>query len=109
MLLLRPFRASAVACAAATLVLCTLVASPCAAEWRRVDSPNFVVVGDVSVGTLRDTGLNFEGFRETLSRVLTDRVTGTAVPTVVLVFSSDRAFTPFKPKYQGEAVEVLPK
>jgi hypothetical protein len=95
-----------VTCAAVTLVLCTLAARPCAAEWRRVDSPNFVVVGDVSVGTLRDISLKFEGFRETLSRVLTDRVTGTAVPTVVLVFSSDRAFTPFKPKYQGKAIEL---
>ncbi len=88
-----PVRRRAI-CAAASLVLCALAASPCAAEWRRVDSPNFVVVGDVSAGTLRDISLKFEGFRETLSRVLTDRVTGTAVPTVVLVLSSDRAFAP---------------
>lgn len=80
--------------------------APCAAEWHRVDSPNFVVVGDVSAGALRDISAKFEGFRETLSRVLTDRVTGTAVPTVVLVFSSDRAFTPFKPKYQGKPIEL---
>jgi hypothetical protein len=34
-----------------------LVARPCAAEWRRVDSPNFVVVGDASAATLRDISL----------------------------------------------------
>jgi hypothetical protein len=35
-----------------------LVARPCAAEWRRVDGPNFVVVGDASAATLRDVSLN---------------------------------------------------
>ena len=87
-------------------VLGVVGVAPCAAEWHRVDSPNFVVVGDVSAGALRDISAKFEGFRETLSRVLTDRVTGTAVPTVVLVFSSDRAFAPFKPKYQGKPIEL---
>lgn len=76
------------------------------AEWRRVDSPNFVVVGDAGAKTLRDIAIKFEGFRETLSRVLSDRVTSTAVPTVVLVFPSDRAFTPFKPTFRGKAIEL---
>jgi hypothetical protein len=79
-------------------------ASPCAAEWRRIDSPNFVIVGDVSARTLRDVAVKFEGFRETLTRVLTERATATPVPTVVIVFPSDRAFTPFKPLYQGKPV-----
>ncbi|MGB2716496.1 MAG: tetratricopeptide repeat protein [Vicinamibacterales bacterium] len=88
----------------------TLVASfvllgpalPCSAEWRRIDTPNFTVVGDVGARTLRDVAMKFEGFRETLSRVLTERATATAVPTIVLVFPSDRAFTPFKTLYQGK-------
>jgi hypothetical protein len=83
-----------------------LVAAPCAAEWRRIDSPNFVVVGDVGARQLRDVAVKFEGFRETLSRVLTERAMATAVPTVVVVFPSDRAFTPFKPRYQGKPVEA---
>lgn len=88
-------------------ILGTLAAaSPCAAEWHRVDSPNFVLVGDVSVGSLRDIAVRFEGFRETLGRVLSPNATGTAVPTVVLVFSSDRAFTPFKPRFQGKPIEM---
>ncbi|MEO8521685.1 MAG: DUF1570 domain-containing protein [Acidobacteriota bacterium] len=86
--------------------LLTLAATPCAAEWRRLDSPNFVIVGDVGAGTLRDIAIRFEGFRETLSRVLSDRVTSTAVPTIVIVFPSDKAFTPFKPKYQGKPIEL---
>ena len=90
----------------AFLILSLAAAAPATAEWRRLDSPNFVVVGDVGAGTLRDIASRFEGFRETLARVLSDRVTATAVPTVVVVFPSDRGFTPFKPKYQGKPIEV---
>ncbi len=91
---------------AVAVLFVTVAAAPCAAEWRRLDSPNFVIVGDVGAGTLRDIAVRFEGFRETLSRVLTDRVTATAVPTVVIVFPSDKAFTPFKPKYKGKPIEL---
>ena len=79
---------------------------PCAADWHRVDSPNFVVIGDLSGGDLRTVAKKFEGFRETLSRVLSDNVTATAVPTVVIVFPSDRSFTPFKPRYEGKVVPL---
>jgi len=43
-------------------------AAPAAAEWRRIDSPNFVVIGDVSARTLRSVAIEFEGFRETIGR-----------------------------------------
>lgn len=97
------------------LALCPLLAvvallvagdRPASAGWRRLDSPNFVVVGDAGEGALRDVAVKFEGFRETLSRVLTDRVTATAVPTVVIVFPSDKAFTPFKPTFEGKPIEL---
>ena len=71
-----------------------------------MDSPNFVVVGDVGARDLRDIAVKFEGFRETLGRVLTARATATAVPTVVIVFPSDRAFTPFKPLFDGKPIEL---
>ena len=83
-----------------------ITAVPCAAEWRRLDSPNFIVIGDVGGNTLRDIAVKFEGFRETLGRVLSSQVTATAVPTVVVVFPSDRAFKPFMPKFEGRTVEV---
>lgn len=102
-------RASHVSPLLGVAALCTLslsLATPAAAEWRRVDSPNFVVIGDVGAGALREIAVQFEGFRETLSRVLTPRATATAVPTVVIVFPSDRAFTPFKPTFEGKPVDV---
>ena len=84
-----------------------LGAAPGFAEWRRLDSPNFVVIGDVGGGTLRNVALRFEGFRETLTRVLSARATGTAVPTIVIVFPSDSAFRPFKPRYQGNVQDTV--
>jgi hypothetical protein len=88
------------------LLRSVITAAPCAAEWRRLDSPNFIVIGDVGASTLRDIAVKFEGFRETLGRVLSSQVTATAVPTVVVVFPSDRAFKPFMPKFEGRTVEV---
>ena len=83
-------------------IVALLAAAPCAAEWRRLDSPNFTVIGDVSGRELRDLAVKFEGFRETLGRALGARATAAAVPTVIIVFPTDKAFTPFKPTYQGK-------
>lgn len=97
--------------ARATLLLAALpwlaaaAASP-QAGWLRIDSPNFVVIGEVGARELNDVAAQFEGFRETLRRVLGEGVTSTAVPTVVIVFPSDRAFTPFMPVVQGRTLEV---
>src|SRR4029077_8493681 len=80
----------------------SLAAAPCAAEWRRLDSPNFTVVGDVSARELRDLAVKFEGFRETLGRALGERATTSAGPTIIIVFPTDKTFMPFKPTYQGK-------
>ena len=61
------------------------------AQWRRLDSPNFVVIGEVPARDLRDVAVQFEGFRETLTRVFGARITTSTVPTVVVVFPTDRA------------------
>ena len=81
------------------------IASP-VADWKRIDSPNFIVVGDVGEGQLRDVAMQFEGFRDTLSQILVPGATGTAVPTVVIVFPNERAFRPFKPIFAGKPVSV---
>jgi Flp pilus assembly protein TadD len=83
-----------------------LAAAAPPAEWLRIDSPNFVVIGEVGARELGDVAAQFEAFRETLRRVLGEGVTSTAVPTVVIVFPSDRAFTPFMPVVQGRTLEV---
>ena len=91
---------------AAGLVSSLLGVTPAAADWKRLDSPNFVVVGDVAADDLKNIARRFEAFRETLSRVLTENATATAVPTIVLVFPSDSAFSLFKPRYNGKPVPL---
>jgi tetratricopeptide (TPR) repeat protein len=83
-------------------LIVVLGAAPCAAEWRRLDSPNFTVVGDVNARELRDIAVKFEGFREALSHAISERATAAAVPTIIIVFPTEKAFTPFKPTYQGK-------
>lgn len=75
-------------------------------NWRRIDSPNFVAIGDIAASNLRDLVGKFERFRETLSRLHGPSLVGSAVPTVIVVFPSDYSMEPFLPKYNGKAVEA---
>jgi hypothetical protein len=83
-----------------------LASTPATAGWHRVDTPNFVVLGEADAGSLLEVAVRFEAFRDTLSRLLSEQATATAVPTVVLVFPSDRAFAPFRPQHRGNAVAL---
>lgn len=76
------------------------------AQWRRLDSPNFVVIGEAGGSELRDIAVKFEAFREVLGRILNEKVTTSPVPTVVVVFRGEATFRPFMPVYQGKRVDV---
>jgi len=89
-----------------TMLLCFGAGVPQQAEWLRIDSPNFVIIGDVAARDLSDIAVQFERFRETLTQVLGEGATSTAVPTIVIVFPSDDAFTPFMPKLQDRTSRV---
>jgi hypothetical protein len=91
---------------AASVVLFLLLASSAHAAWLRLDSPNFVVIGDASERQLRDIAVKFEAFREILGRVRGNEVAIAAVPTVIIVFRSASAFEPYRPRYQGKAIEA---
>jgi Protein of unknown function (DUF1570) len=88
------------------LLLNVIAPRPSGADWRRIDSPNFIVIGDVGEGQLRDVARQFEGFRDTLSQILAPDATATAVPTIVIVFPNDRAFNPFRPVFNAKPVAV---
>jgi hypothetical protein len=72
--------------ASAALLAGLVLATPSYAEWRRVETPNFIVVGEAGAGDLRDIAIKFEGFREALSRILTERATATAKLVVAIEF-----------------------
>jgi tetratricopeptide (TPR) repeat protein len=89
------------------LVLLAWPAVPAwAADWKRLDTPNFVVIGNIGAGDLADVARQFEGFRETLGRLLGQRATGSAVPTIVFVFANDRDFAPYKLLFKGKPIEI---
>ena len=76
------------------------------AQWVRVETPNFVVFGEVGEKRTRDVAAEFERFREALARVLSGAATKAPVPTTVVVFDNDRSFGPYRPLYNGKAIEL---
>ena len=71
-------------------------------SWRRVDTPHFTVIGSVADRELGDVAAHFERFREALGQFLPTAATATVVPTVVIVFESEKAFDAFKPLSGGK-------
>jgi len=88
-------------------VTCVLLATPSgAAEWVRVETPNFIVYGEPGERRVREVADEFERFRETLARVIPGAATPAAVPTVVVVFGSARSFEPYVPRFNGKPVKL---
>jgi hypothetical protein len=71
-------------------------------RWMRVETKNFTLVGNASEGDIRKIATKLETFRETLSLMFPKAKIKTAVPTTVVIFKSDEAFHPFKPRYKGK-------
>ena len=88
------------------LVLLALAIPADAAEWVRVETPNFTVFGQVGEKRTKEVAAEFERFREAIGQVLPTAATGSAVPTTVVVFENQKAFTPYKPRYNGKPVTL---
>jgi hypothetical protein len=91
---------------AAVFVLLATCAPLSAAQWVRVETPNFVVFGEVGEKRTRDVAAEFERFREALGRVLAGAATRAAVPTTIVVFDSSKSFAPYRPRYNDKTVEL---
>ena len=77
-----------------------------AADWVRVETPNFIVYGEPGERRVREVADEFERFREALARVIPAAATPAAVPTVVVVFGSQRAFEPYLPRFNGKPMRL---
>ena len=91
------------------LVVCALLYAQhagAAPRWIRLRSDHFVFIADTSERDVRDIALHLEQFRDAISRVLPSSAVATAVPTIVFVFQSDGALTPYKPTYEGRPVAL---
>jgi tetratricopeptide (TPR) repeat protein len=67
-------------------------------EWLQVRSKNFFLVGNASEKDIRKVGIKLEQFRETFRLVFANTSLVSTIPTNVIVFKSDSAFKPFKPR-----------
>jgi tetratricopeptide (TPR) repeat protein len=81
-----------------------IAASACAAreQWNKVESPNFVLVGNADLGEMKKLASKLEQFRLTLTTLFPNLKVTTPVPTRMYVFRTDDDFRPFKPMYQGK-------
>ncbi len=86
--------------------LVTLLPAVAAAKWTRLSTTNFVFVGDASAGQIREVAEKLEQFREVMIRALPGATSSSPVPTVVLVFATDRSLNLVKPLFRGNATEV---
>ena len=90
------------------VVTCVLLAAAPAeaAEWTRVETPNFIVYGETGERRVREVAEEFERFRDALARVIPGAGTPAAVPTVVVVFGSTRSFEPYIPRFNGKPIKL---
>ena len=67
-------------------------------EWLQVRSKNFFLIGNASERDIRKTATKLEQFRETFRLLFVHANLNSSIPTNVIVFKSDSAYKPFKPK-----------
>ena len=92
-----------------SLIACVLLlanAASAAGEWVRVESPNFVVFGEIGEKRTREFAAEFERFREALGRVVAGAAVRPAAPAMVFIFRNPESFGPYRPTYNGKPVQV---
>ena len=67
-------------------------------EWLQVRSKNFNLVGNAGEKDIRKVATKLEQFRETFRQLFNRANLNASIPTNVIVFKSDNAYKPFKPK-----------
>src|SRR5688572_33251706 len=85
----------------AALLLFHVLSVAAADKWTRVQSRNFVLVGNATANQIREVAEGLEVFRTAFSRFFSLKE-GSSVGTIVTVVRSDQAFKPFKPLYKGK-------
>lgn len=92
----------ALAAIATLFILSTAGPSAAKDTWNRVESKNFLLVGNASTSELKDVAAKMEQFRLSLTTIFPSLRVETPVPTRIYVFNTDDDFKPFKPMYKGK-------
>lgn len=74
-------------------------------NWKRLQTPNFHLLGNASDGDMRDVAERLEQFRDAMALLFTKLKPATNRPRV-LVFRNHRSYDPFKPQYDGKPASV---
>lgn len=95
----------------AAAALCLLVSAPVFAgttedRWTRIQSRNFLLVGDASEKDIRKVAARLEQFREAFVRLLSLDHFDSSVPMTFIVFKTLESYRPFEPLYQGQPAAV---
>jgi tetratricopeptide (TPR) repeat protein len=90
----------------AIFTLVALLPSMAAAKWTRLSSANFVFIGDASASQIRQVAEKLEKFREVMTRALPGATATSPVPTIVVVFATERSLNPVRPLFRGRPTEV---
>ena len=84
-----------------------LLAAPQSRDtWRSVRTNNMFVIGNADPEKLRQVAAWLEFFHRSFARLISRNVIDSSVPTTVIVFRDEASFRPFKPIYQGRAINV---
>ena len=85
-----------------------LTATPAfsAETWTEVRSKNFTLVGNATERQIRTVAANLEQFREAFARLFPRAQANSTVSTTVILFRNGATFDPFKPRFNGRAVNT---
>src|SRR5207302_3818987 len=91
------------------LLLVLLVVSDARARdtWFRIQTKNFTVISNGGEGDARKVALKLEQFRNAISIIFPKTKLDTPIPTTVILFNTDDAFRPFKPRVKGKIEEEV--
>ncbi len=76
-------------------------------EWLQVKSKNFNLIGNAGDKDIRKVGTKLEQFRETFRQLFSGTNLNASIPTNVIVFKSDGAYKPFKPKRADGKIDTF--
>lgn len=96
-----------VLCVVTLLTTSTIASADVAPQknWKRLQTPNFELLGNTGDGDLRAVADRLEQFRDAMALLFTSLRPSTN-RIRVLVFRNHRAYDPFKPRYEGKPANV---
>lgn len=90
---------------AGVILFATAPTAAAKTNWIKVESKNFVLVGDASEQNIKEFAAKLEQFRLSLTTLFPNLKIETPLPTRVYVFRDGDSFRPYKPIYQGKVRE----